>query len=534
MADLNFLADAPYESAEGPVLPSDGQTPPVPQATGDTLPGQAADLAGGGVPTAPTPLPVVTPVGALRAANYGDQGAQQYQALVDAGNPAQTPPPGTENLGGGIANLLGGVIAGGLLGDPNLGNRNIMAARVMAEDAQKSRTASVVEGIDFLNKLRTNNVPLELRAQLIGQYAASKGRQLTPAEASYIAAITRDPELSQHLLERAKTGDPTAIAQYNALFSGDAVKMVTAVDAIRASSANADKMVTDAETAAAAAPYAERMAAARVGEAEGKAAAALQPVAPKSAYQGTRAQAIAELSAEGKTNPTEADIGTRVADLNAIASTKIAREKAAAVDTSTTRTMKEKAPKVRGLVDIVDRQLTALEQANDAGVFRSRYNAIVTGKAGVDNPRWAAFATNAGLLSSLLANMHIGARNSDTMQKKFENMIGAGFQSPGNLHAILRQVRNYTTLVENAHLGQDVDIPDFEGVDERGNIRLTPSHGGGGGSGRVSASDWLRANTPAPITTPAPALAAPTTTAPPTEAPSGPAEPFMPPPGLIP
>lgn len=237
-----------------------------PQATGNTLPGMAADLAD----IAPAP----SAEEALRAVNYGDKGAQQYAALQAAGQQAPatsaTPPAPAPGAGAGpLMQLAGGAppATGSYPGanalDPlgaalmTLGGGDfskVQNARLQQQKAAQQFRAQQVQttmrGLDFMNSLRTNNVAPEVRVALIQEFAAANGQPaLPPAQAAYIASLSNDPNLMSHLLERVKAGDIEATTRFNELFSGDPVKMLTAADAIRKADADADRAIADATKA---------------------------------------------------------------------------------------------------------------------------------------------------------------------------------------------------------------------------------------------------------------------------------------------
>lgn len=103
------------------------------------------------------------------------------------------------------------------------------------------------------------------------------------------------------------------------------------------------------------------------------------------------------------------------------------------VPTSTTRTMVEKAPKVLGFIDRLMPQISA--QAQQLGPGTGRWNTLWTTDVGVSNPGFHKLKVNTSLLSTLLMQMHVGARGTEYILQSFKEMIDAGKQSPDNLLA---------------------------------------------------------------------------------------------------
>jgi hypothetical protein len=243
-------------------------TEPAPELPPEQpLPAAAADAAQIG--------PAPTPEETLLPAAYGDKGAQQYQALRAAGQQAPTPAPptsvippgmlpGNPNVGG-LQYVLGGGGAAApsplmdLFGGPGAAGK-MQVQQLQRQQAvtklQQERQSMAVQGLDFLEKLRTNNVPINVRVAMIQEMSARTGQPLTPAQSAYIAHLTNDPNLLDHLATRIKNGDVNAYAEYQSLFSGDPTKMISAADEIRKGHAEADKAVSEAAMAQAKEPYA--------------------------------------------------------------------------------------------------------------------------------------------------------------------------------------------------------------------------------------------------------------------------------------
>lgn len=123
---------------------------------------------------------------------------------------------------------------------------------------------------------------------------------------------------------------------------------------------------------------------------------------------------------------------------------------------STTKTMIETAPKVKELVSKLTTQIDAAAKdkgSDQLGPLAGRWNAFMTGKVGASNPAYNKIRTNAGLLSTLLMRMHVGARGSEKIMEKFDNLLGIGYQSPENLKAALGEIGSYADAVESEKAG---------------------------------------------------------------------------------
>jgi hypothetical protein len=104
--------------------------------------------------------------------------------------------------------------------------------------------------------------------------------------------------------------------------------------------------------------------------------------------------------------------------------------------------MQETAPKVKALADRVITNLTALGNEG-AGPGTSRYREFMAGKIGSPDPKWTAYRTNAELLATLLTRMHMGARGTEGVVQRFENLISAGKQSPDNMRVAIQNLKDY-------------------------------------------------------------------------------------------
>lgn len=421
-----------------------------PQATGASLPGQAADFAD----IAPAPSAEDT----LLAANFGDKGAQQYKDLRTAGQRAPTPaaapltalagmpaPAAPASQPGGIEGMLGGgtgaanaspifrMLAGpeGMAGTQNA---ELKARAAIQQRKQQAQTMAIADGT-FLHNLKDQ--PINMRAAMIQAYAARQGRELLPAEATYIANV--DPDTLAHTIERAKAGDVLALEQMSSLFSGDPMKMVNANTEMRKTNAEADRAVADATTAQANAPFAARQAEAKTVHAEqvnqtfhdtaerrATAEAATQGLKPGTPEYSQFVQSRVDKASEDHARM----VGEMKARLEAVKPTKL---------TSATRTMHESAPTLVKLLDRVEGDLNAIE----AGPLASRFQDFLSGKIGTPNPEFVRYKNRADLASTLLMRMHVGARGTEGMLEHFKKMLNAGIQSPENMHANLEVIRDY-------------------------------------------------------------------------------------------
>lgn len=115
------------------------------------------------------------------------------------------------------------------------------------------------------------------------------------------------------------------------------------------------------------------------------------------------------------------------------------------VPTAATRTMKETAPKVIGLVDRVNQLLDANEK--QLGPLDSRWNEFTAGKIGVPNQGYTQLRTDVGLLTTALMRMHVGARGGEKIMEHFQDLIDSSKQSPTNLRAALGEIKSYANTV---------------------------------------------------------------------------------------
>jgi len=124
--------------------------------------------------------------------------------------------------------------------------------------------------------------------------------------------------------------------------------------------------------------------------------------------------------------------------------------------TSSTRTRMETAPKVIFLVNEADEMVDKI--ASDLGPGEGRWSKFWAGDVGAEKPEWTRFKTNTKFLSTLLMNMHVGARGSQKLMEHFQELYDAGKQSPANLKAAFAATRRYAEFVAK---NPDADPTDF-------------------------------------------------------------------------
>jgi hypothetical protein len=131
--------------------------------------------------------------------------------------------------------------------------------------------------------------------------------------------------------------------------------------------------------------------------------------------------------------------------------------------TAATRAMAERAPRVIHFVD----RINAILDENEAslGPLQSRWGEFMTGRVGLPNKDFAALRTNAGLLSTALMNMHVGARGSEKIMEHFQGLVNTSIQDPVNLRAALQEIRTYA---------QDVASERRAGIEAPGGPRPAP------------------------------------------------------------
>jgi hypothetical protein len=199
----------------------DPQAALPPQATGDTPAGAAANIlpppttepsAPAAVPAAPAaPIPYVSAQDALRQANYGDQGAANYQALVAAGQGAPQAAPADASA---LANLVPGVvpgahavtpgqaaIAGFLSRDPNAGMKwqaqlNEQQMRVLQFQREYRENASEFYATLVPAVFKQFPGRPDLAAAMLQRTAAERGLTVDPAVLTHLNQELQDGKIT--------------------------------------------------------------------------------------------------------------------------------------------------------------------------------------------------------------------------------------------------------------------------------------------------------------------------------------------------
>lgn len=108
--------------------------------------------------------------------------------------------------------------------------------------------------------------------------------------------------------------------------------------------------------------------------------------------------------------------------------------------TAATKTMAETARKVKKLAAEVDSLVD--ENVTQLGPKSGRVSEFLTGRIGMDNPKFNRLRVAAKLLTTLTLRMHMGARGGIGMLNEFKTMFALN-QSPDNLRASLAEVAAY-------------------------------------------------------------------------------------------
>ena len=108
--------------------------------------------------------------------------------------------------------------------------------------------------------------------------------------------------------------------------------------------------------------------------------------------------------------------------------------------TERVRTMQQIAPRVLSLAQTV---MSDIQTNPNLGPAKGRWRDFWQGKVGTDDPAFSKLRTDIGLLSTLLMNMHVGARGGEQIIERFERMLEEGKQTPQNLEASLNTIIKY-------------------------------------------------------------------------------------------
>jgi hypothetical protein len=444
----------------------DVQLPP--QATGNTLPGQAADL--GDIAPAPTAED------ALLAANFGDEGAQQYRDLRAAGQkvptttaaPAQ-PAPAPAPAGGGdlsalatgAANVTGDVLTGLATGDPTAGMQMRLKRQQLQQALQEQAQKIALDDATFVEHLQ--NEPLDVRRDMIVARAVKMGRPISQAEANYIAQI--DPEHLEHTRLMAEQGDVTALASLKALFGGNPIDMVTAKGDIVKRSADSAKAVSEATITGAKVPYAGRLAEAEARQKEAEAARA-----EASASSTPIRLSTAEADRLAKTDPKYAlgspdrtnFIGRRTAEFEA----NIAlRKKAALPLAGAEATDFRKAQMAGAFAAAALATLNDPDVANNRGLWEGRLKSFYYLLGKDQNPNEDLYQTLNNLSGIMSSTQYSGGvRNMQYLNRVFEHT-----SKPGDELNLVREKLN--VILGAAHEQQEGII----NIHKTGGMQLKPT-----------------------------------------------------------
>lgn len=109
--------------------------------------------------------------------------------------------------------------------------------------------------------------------------------------------------------------------------------------------------------------------------------------------------------------------------------------------TGPSRTMIEKAPSV---IDLAQKSIDLVNQNQEKlGPVRGRIREFTVGTLGAKDPSFQALRTNLSLLSSLLLQMHVGARGGQQMIQRFDKKLTAAGPDPDNLKSTLNEIIAY-------------------------------------------------------------------------------------------
>ncbi len=115
------------------------------------------------------------------------------------------------------------------------------------------------------------------------------------------------------------------------------------------------------------------------------------------------------------------------------------------VPTAATRGMAEKAPRVMELASRVEQLVNS--QSASLGPLKSRWAELMAGKIGAPSAEFTKLRTDVGLLSTVLMQMHVGARGGERIMQHFMDLIDSSKQSPENLIAALSEIKAYAKTV---------------------------------------------------------------------------------------
>ena len=111
------------------------------------------------------------------------------------------------------------------------------------------------------------------------------------------------------------------------------------------------------------------------------------------------------------------------------------------VPTSTIRTMAQRSQGQLQGIQQLDAEVDRMEKAGKIGPLAGRINDFMQGHVGEGDPEYAYLNNKVSLLQTSMMLIHIGARSSPPILKKFEAMMDAGKMDGPTLKAGIRAVR---------------------------------------------------------------------------------------------
>ena len=116
--------------------------------------------------------------------------------------------------------------------------------------------------------------------------------------------------------------------------------------------------------------------------------------------------------------------------------------------TNDIKVMQQSAPSV---IDFADKSTKQIKEAQKGlGPMGSRWKELKQGKVGLSDPAFSALKTNLGLLETRLMKMHVGARGGEYIMQHFKDMLDITKQSPENILANLKEIRDYADEVKGS------------------------------------------------------------------------------------
>ena len=168
-----------------------------------------------------------------------------------------------------------------------------------------------------------------------------------------------------------------------------------------------------------------------------------------------------------------------------LATTDSARIRAASANnpdalTSTMKTMKQQA---KATLPQIDKALDETERiANKLGPAEGRWNDFWQGKVGADDPDYAHYKDEIGMVSTAVTLAHARGRMSNELFEHFQKMFDAGKQSPENLIQALNVAKEW--LGSYAQMG------------EQGSASAQPTQAPKGGGNKPTFGEFVTGKKP--------------------------------------